>query len=419
MKKALITISFFTSAWSFAQNQLHQVLVVNEGYYDYQTNAILEPVTIGSYQPVTQQYQVVDTLENMRFASDLVIDGNFYFVAADSKIFKMDLNTHQEISSVSCPGVRNLAVYQNKLIATRGEYLTTYDSYLHVYNTNDMQLMLALDTVTGPKWATQNIVIDGTTAYLVVNNAYDWGNEKGIIGQLDLTTLTYGNEIDLGPEGKNPDNLVKYGAALYTVNNKDWTGTSISKLDLGTNISSTVNIANAIAGCGTSALRDDKITYQISMETSLNNFDINGMNNIGPVSGINVNFYELAQEPISGEFYASTTDFFSTGTVFIYDALNTEIHQFAAGVSPGTIVFDIRPAAGMTNEANNSIRVSPNPTNDYLSIQGKTEQDIVCLTDMNGMQVVTTTDSSLNLSELPAGIYFLNVNGTCQKVIKL
>ena len=350
MKKALITLSLFASSWSFAQNQLHQVLVVNEGFFDYQTGAILEPVTIGSYNPVSQQYQVVDTLENMRFASDLVIDGNFYYVAADSKIFKMDLNSHQEISSVACPGVRNLAIYQNKLIATRGEYLTTYDSYLHVYNTADLQLIQAFDTVTGPKWATQNIVIDGTTAYLVVNNAYEWGNEKGIIGQLNLSNLSYGNEVDLGPEGKNPDNLVKYGSALYTVNNKDWNGTSISKFELANNTTSTVNIANAVAGCGTSALRDDKLTYQISMETSLNNFDINGMNNIGPVVGINLNFYELAQEPLGGQLYASSTDFFSTGTVYIYDATNTEIHQFAAGVSPGTIVFDIRSSAGINEE---------------------------------------------------------------------
>jgi hypothetical protein len=418
MKKALITISLFTSAWSFAQNQLHQVLVVNEGYFDYQTNVIVEPVTIGSYNPVSQQYQVVDTLENMRFASDLVIDGNFYFVAADSKIFKMDLNSHQEISSVACPGVRNLAIHQDKLIATRGEYLTTYDSYLHVYNTADLQLVQAFDTVTGPKWATQNIVVDGTTAYLVVNNAYDWGNEKGIIGQLNLSNLTYGNEVDLGPDGKNPDNLVKYGSALYTVNNKDWTGTSISKFDLGTNLPSTVNIANAIAGCGTSALRDDKITYQISAETSLNNFDINGMNNIGPVNGINVNFYELAQEPISGELYASTTDFFSTGTVFIYDVNNTEIHQFAAGVSPGTIVFDIRSSAGL-NEEKSNFSVAPNPTTDILTIQGNTGNELVRILDISGTTVLTSTESSLNIAHLPAGIYIVRINGMNQKVIKL
>jgi hypothetical protein len=418
MKKALITLSLFASSWSFAQNQLHQVLVVNEGYYDYQTNVILEPVTIGSYNPVSQQYQVVDTLENMRFASDLVIDGNFYYVAADSKIFKMDLNTHQEISSVACPGVRNLAIYQNKLIATRGEYLTTYDSYLHVYNTSDLQLIQAFDTVTGPKWATQNIVIDGTTAYLVVNNAYEWGNEKGIIGQLNLTNLSYGNEVDLGPEGKNPDNLVKYGSALYTVNNKDWTGTSISKFELANNATSTVNIANAVAGCGTSALRDDKITYQISMETSLNNFDINGMNNIGPVNGINLNFYELAQEPLSGQLYASSTDFFSTGTVYIYDASNTEIHQFAAGVSPGTIVFDIRSSAGIKEETAN-FSVSPNPTSDLLTIHGKSTNELVSIVNVNGTTVLSSTDSTFNISQLPAGIYYVNINGTCQKVIKL
>ena len=417
MKKALITLSLFASTWSFAQNQLHQVLVVNEGYFDYQTGAILEPVTIGSYNPTTQLYQVVDTLENMRFASDLVIDGNFYFVAADSKIFKMDLNTHQEIASVSCPGVRNLAVYQNKLVATRGEYLTTYDSYLHVYNTADLQLIQAFDTVIGPKWATQNIVVDGTTAYLVVNNAYDWGNEKGIIGQLNLSNLSYGNEVDLGPEGKNPDNLVKYGSALYTVNNKDWNGTSISKFELATNTAATVNIANAISGCGTSALRDDKITYQISMETTLNDFDINGMNNVGPVTGINVNFYELAQEPISGQFYASSTDFFSFGTVYIYDATNTALNQFAVGVSPGTIVFDIRSSAGI-NQTTSNFSVSPNPTNDILTIQGKSVNELVSLLDLNGTTVLSSTDTSLNISELPAGIYYVSITGTCQKVIK-
>ncbi|MFZ9587470.1 MAG: T9SS type A sorting domain-containing protein [Crocinitomicaceae bacterium] len=418
MKKALITFSLLSSAWSFAQNQLHQVLVVNEGYFDYQTGQIMEPVTIGSYQPNSQQYQIVDTLENMRFASDLIIDGNYYYVAADSKIFKMDLNTHQEVSSVTCPGVRNLAVYQDKLIVTRGEYLTTYDSYLHVYNTADLHLTHVFDTITGPKWATQNIVVEGSVAYLVVNNAYEWGNEKGIIGQLNLANLTYGNEVDLGPDGKNPDNLVKFGSALYTVNNKDWTGTSISKFELGTNTPTTVNIANAVAGCGTSALRDDNITYQISMETSLNNFDINGMNNIGPVNGINLNFYELAQEPLSGNLYASTTDFFSTGTVYIFDASNSELHQFEVGVSPGTIVFDVRSSAGI-DKANTNLSISPNPANDVLHIQGSAENEVIRVIDVNGTIVLSTSETNVNIAHLPSGIYFVQVQGQCQKVIKL
>jgi hypothetical protein len=227
MKKVLLSAGLFLSVFSQAQNYLHQAIILNEGYFDYQTNQIVEPVTIGKYDPISQAYSVVDTLEGMRFASDLIIDGNVYYVAADSKIYKMDLNSHQEISSVSCPGVRNLGIYQNKLVATRGEYLTTYDSYLHVYDATNMTLIAAIDTIQGPKWATQNIVLDGSSAYIAVNNGYEWGNEKGIIGKLDLNALTYGNEIDLGPDGKNPDNLVKVGSFLYSVNNKDWSGSSI------------------------------------------------------------------------------------------------------------------------------------------------------------------------------------------------
>ena len=127
MKKILFTISIAFSTFLNAQNYVHQTLILNEGYFDYATEQILQPVTIGSYNPTTNEYQTVATLNDMRFASDLIINGNYYYVAADTKIFKMDLNTHQEVSSVSCPGVRNLEIYQNKLIATRGEYLADYN----------------------------------------------------------------------------------------------------------------------------------------------------------------------------------------------------------------------------------------------------------------------------------------------------
>jgi hypothetical protein len=142
------------------------------------------------------------------------------------------------------------------------------------------------------------------------------------------------------------------------------------------------------------------------------------MNNEGPVSGANLNFYELAQEPLSGQLYASTTDFFSTGTVFIYDAFNTELHQFTAGISPGTIVFDIRSSAGIA-DATTNFSVSPNPTNDILTIQGKSANEVINLLDLNGTTVLSSTDNTLNISNLPSGIYLVNINGTCQKVIKL
>jgi hypothetical protein len=416
MKQLFTSVLLLISAFAFSQNYLNQVLVLNEGYFDYQTNQIIDPVTIGSYDPSTQIYSVVSTLNGMRFGSDLIIDGNFYYVAADSKIYKMDLNTHQELASVVCPGVRNLGIYQNKLVATRGEYLTTYDSYLHIYDATTLSLIQAIDTISGPKWASQNIVVDGSVAYIAINNGYEWGNEKGIIGKLNLDNLSYGNEVDLGPDGKNPDNLMKSGDFLYTVNNKDWSNASVSKVALNGSSTVTVNLQSVATGCGTSALRDDKLVYQISMETTLNEFDINLMNLSGPISGHSINYYELAQEPVSGQLYTSETDFFSFGKIHIFDDNNTELSNFNVGISPGTIVFDVRPSVGLI-EQENSLSIFPNPTNENLYLSGFSSEKTRIL-DLSGKEVIITFEKTIDVSQLKNGAYLLENQGLFYKILK-
>jgi hypothetical protein len=416
MKQLFTSVLLLISAFAFSQNYLHKVLVLNEGYFDYQTNQIIDPVTIGSYDPSTQIYSVVSTLNGMRFGSDLIIDGNFYYVAADSKIYKMDLNTHQELASVVCQGVRNLGVYQNKLVATRGEYLTTYDSYLHIYDATTLSLIQAIDTISGPKWASQNIVIDGSIAYIAINNGYEWGNEKGLIGKLNLDNLSYGNEVDLGPDGKNPDNLMKSGDFLYTVNNKDWSNASVSKVALNGSSNATVNLQSVATGCGTSALRDDKLVYQISMETTLNEFDINLMNLSGPISGHSINYYELAQEPVSGQFYTSETDFFSFGKIHIFDDNNTELSNFNVGISPGTIVFDVRQSVGLT-EQENSLVIYPNPTNNILFLSSYSSGKVRII-DFSGKEVLSSFEKSIDVSQLKNGAYLLENQGLFYKFLK-
>jgi hypothetical protein len=417
MKKMLLVFGLGLTTFAQAQSYVNQAIILNEGYYDYTNNVIVEPVTIGSYNPATQVYSIVDTLENMRFGSDIVISGNYYYVAADTKIFKMDLNTHQEVASVSCPGVRNLGIYQNKLVATRGEYQITYDSYLHVYDAANLTLIQAIDTVAGPRWAAQNIVMDGATAYIAVNNGYEWGNEKGIVGKLDLSTLAYGNEIDLGVNGTNPDNLMKSGDFLYTVNNKDWSGSSISKISLLNPGAETVNLANAGTGCGTSALVNENIVYQISGETTLNEFNYAAMNNVGPVAGINLSFYELATDEVNNLLYASSTDFFSYGRVYIYNSNNEEVSNFNVGISPGTIVFDIRTSAGI-DELENAFEVYPNPASTELNIASNLEGKVIVRNAL-GQEVIVSNAKQLNLNSLSVGTYTVTFNGAVKKFVKL
>ena len=48
MKKGLFFSALLFCASAFAQQYVHQVLVANEGFFDFQTNNIIEPATIGT-----------------------------------------------------------------------------------------------------------------------------------------------------------------------------------------------------------------------------------------------------------------------------------------------------------------------------------------------------------------------------------
>ena len=81
MKKILLLGLFLTLNNVLSQNYIEQVLILNEGYFDYyDTQEIIEPVTIGSYDIETNNYTEIATIEGARFASDLIIDDNNFFI---------------------------------------------------------------------------------------------------------------------------------------------------------------------------------------------------------------------------------------------------------------------------------------------------------------------------------------------------
>ena len=430
--KRLIT-SFLVVITTILQAQhVNQVLILNEGYFDYTNNVSVEPVKIGSYDVNNDTYTTVNTLNGARFASDMVIKDGFYYVAADSIIYKFDLDNHQEVARTTCTGVRNLAVSNDKLIATRGDYDNTtfmpifFESYLKVYNTSDLTLHTDFDTTNGPQYASQNILIPEFSssfnkAFVLINNAYDWGNEKGLVGVLDLNTMTYENEIDLGADGINPDNIMYHNGSVYTVNNKDWSGASISKIDVNSmTLTTTNNISSVSTGCGTSCLKEGNIVYQISQDSTLMEYDVINMNNIGPIANYNTNFYALAVDPTSGHLFASNTDFYSYGKVEIYDLMNNYINQFSTDITPGKIVFDVRFNSGI-EESQNDLVIYPNPANDMLNINGIGEGNYSILNVLGEViysQVINQDKITIDISSLQSGKYFVQVkrNGELSKM---
>ena len=339
-----------------AQNVVNQVLILNEGRYDYTTGEIITPVTIGSYNPVTSIYSVVDTIEGARFASDIIVNGDYFYVAADTQLLKYDLNTYDLLASQSVTGVRNILIVNDNLFVSRGEYGISFNSYFQIYSKSDLTFISELDTSEGPKWTTQNMVHTDNKLYVAINNGFEWGNEKSLIGVLDLTTLSYLEEIDLGSDATNPDNMLITDDYIYTVNNKNWSGASFSKLDLSTHSSTTINVSDVSTGCGTSCLRGDKINFQISMDSVLLEWDPATLLSSGNPVGINQNFYELAYDEVNNYLYASKTDYSTYGKVQVYDSDNNLVSEFDCGVSPGNIVFDVRNTSSIEDYSINQIQ---------------------------------------------------------------
>ena len=347
--KNLLFIFLFGGHILSAQNFVNKVLVLNEGRFDYVNSQIDVPVTIGSYDPITQNYSVLDTIDGARFASDLKIDGDHFYVMADTLLLKYDLNSYELVSSQTVIGGRNIHVSGENIYVTRGEYLLTLPSYLQVYSKSDLELVIEVDTLNGPKWSTQNMVEHDGKLFIAINNGFEWGNEKSLIGVLDLETFNYLEEIDLGINATNPDNMMIDSNFIYTVNNKDWSGASFSKVDLSTYSTSTINISDVSTGCGTSCLRGDRLNFQLSMDTVLYEWNPVSFEDSGVDLGLQESFYELSFDETNNYLYASSTDYVTYGKVYVYDENNSLISQFDCGVSPGTIVFDIRNTTSITD----------------------------------------------------------------------
>ena len=87
-------------------------------------------------------------------------------VAADNYLYKYDKNNYSLISSQYVEGIRNVILWNDKIIVTRGDYDNVtfmpilFDSYLQIFNTSDLSFHMEIDTSVGPKWATQNMIID-------------------------------------------------------------------------------------------------------------------------------------------------------------------------------------------------------------------------------------------------------------------
>ena len=118
---AVISVVCLMASTLQAQEYVNAVWVLDEGLLDWQTGEMVEPAGVGVYTPETGEFTSVMTFLDASFTTNIVIADGAAYVGADTKIYKIDLNTFMVDAEVEVQGVRHLAYHDGLVYMTRGD----------------------------------------------------------------------------------------------------------------------------------------------------------------------------------------------------------------------------------------------------------------------------------------------------------
>ncbi|MBP6573315.1 MAG: T9SS type A sorting domain-containing protein [Flavobacteriales bacterium] len=405
-----------------AQQYVHQVVVLSEGYFDFGTQTQVMPVTLYSYDPAQGTTQPVAVINNARFGTHVQVEGPYIYVAADSFLLKYDADTYTLLDQEIVTGIRRFDFWNDFIILSRGE-VGGLPHYLEVRDKNTFDLEYIVAPADGLSHSGEDVLVVGDKAYIAVNNAFDWGNVVGYVGVLDLLNETY-SQIDLGPDGTNPENIMVDGARLWTLNNTDFTGSSISRIDLA---NSTLDLTESIAvgsGCAASEMAEEKVFFMEYAVGQVARYDVNTENVLDTLTASTA-VYGMVNDPINNQLYTTTTDFFSTGELFTMSYMGTLTSVGAVGPNPGKIDLDIRGIQAV-GEVNPSVfALAPNPACEMIAVTfGTVPTGNVRVVDPSGRVVSETNINGarrfqVDISALAPGQYTVLAAGSAQRFAKL
>ena len=336
----------FSWATSFVQAQ-SELFVLNEGRYDWTNGVIDQAPSLGVIDIATSSYAQIASFDSFAFATDLEVQGGHGYVCLENTVMKVDLTTGEVLHEAMLEGAQELALLDGMLYVTRGglDPVTwgplDLESHLVWLNADDLSFEGELTLTSGPQYACQAICVHNGRVVVGVNNGWVWGGEVGLVGTYDPASGLY-TEEDLGEAGKNPVALHEVDGAVLSVNNGDWSSTSVSRVVAGETLdASTEVLADVAAGCNASSVVSaNRLALQIDQEAGLRLVD--GATGLGTGETLNPNAssaYSLAVHPSSDMTFSGVTDFVSEGHVEMHDDLGNLVGSVQVGIAPGTLVW--------------------------------------------------------------------------------
>ncbi|MBK8497978.1 MAG: T9SS type A sorting domain-containing protein [Flavobacteriales bacterium] len=399
-----------------AQTEVHQVVVLSEGRYDYANGVQVVPVTLGSFDPSSGSYTEMVAVPYARFGNDVKVENELIYVSADSFLLKYDANTFALLDQEVVHGIRRLALWNDQVLITRGE-AGGLSHYFEVRDKNTFDLLYAIEPSDGMPYTCEAVEVLGDKAYVSMNDGFNWPNYTNLVGIVDLQSQEFESSVDLGPDGYNPEHLMVWDGSVYAFNNKDYTGSSISRIDpASASLVGTTNVAFT-SGCGTSTAADGKVYYMEYAVNALARYDLQSGQVLDTLNN-GLSAYGVLGDPINSVMYVSTTDFTSTGTLCTTTYDGVILASTAIGVSCGKMALDVRLSAGVGSNEQQSLEIYPNPVSDavVLRVNGAGERGVLAIADATGRLILAQRCTlgiaqRIDVSHLASGLYSVRIDG--------
>lgn len=391
-----------------AQTYLHQAIIANGGIFEFSA-PFQDRATIGYYNPQLNTYTVFDTIQ-VESVQDIVIDGNYAYLAAQDTIIKYNINTYQREAVAYFPGLKKLEVSGNNLFV--GKWYGS-GPYFAVYNKNNLQQLYTISQV--------NQTVDGMVQYNdTIYVAYNikgtidlfppfgiYADSIGKLAVIHAPTQTFVRDEILGEDAAGIGKLFIYNNFIYGI----CVGTGkIVRYNPTTTVDTFLN-----AGIMDYIRHHNGVVYG-NFALGIQAYDLNTQTYLSTPNFVpTVNLNTAEYDYVNNRFYFTETDYATYGMLYRYNAINGQkIDSVNIGISPDAIALDFRVNNVSVNEVekNYQFKVYPNPFNDFINIETE-GLGILYVYDINGRlyleQNLNTNRVQINTESLPQGVYVLKL----------
>lgn len=356
------------------------------------------PPSLGWIDLTSFSYQELLSFQDVGYATDLEIVGDVAIVVLENRVLKVDLVSGQILADVELLGAQEATLLEGgAVVVTRGGLDDAWQplglsSYLVLLDGSDLSLDAELTPEEGPTLPSQEVRLVDGKVYIAVNNGWAWGEEAGHLGCWDPVEEIY-EEWDLGEGAENPVALHVLDGNLFTVNNGDWSSTSVSRVNL-TNVSNieTVVLEGVSVGCNASAFVENKLAVQISGETGLRLLDGESMEweEGGVLNADAPAAYSLISHPEFGWTCAGVTDYVTFGEVQFRTSEGEWIATVPVGVSPGSLAWR---SLDVSDVGENALLMQQRASAGEWDVLGRTGETFV--PGMPSIRIVRTEDGQV------------------------